>query len=185
MGKIEQKIRNSKLQKTILLTLETVGLTALALLAPNVIFALKKMGIITHKREIESIKRTRQRMYEKGLISLKNENVGITNSGRAYLYKCLTLGDHKLLNRNKKWDKKWRVLIFDIPESRKSDRDKIRNSLLSIGFSKLQNSVWVYPYDCENIISLLKADTEIGDRVLYMIAEVIENEDELKKHFDL
>jgi CRISPR-associated endonuclease Cas2 len=89
------------------------------------------------------------------------------------------------LNRNKKWDKKWRVLIFDIPESRKSDRDKIRNSLLSIGFSKLQNSVWVYPYDCENIISLLKADTEIGDRVLYIIAEAIENEDELKKHFNL
>jgi hypothetical protein len=71
MGKIEQKIRNSKLQKTILLTLEMGGLTALAIFAPNVIFALKKMGIITHKREIESIKRTQQMMYEKGLISLK------------------------------------------------------------------------------------------------------------------
>ena len=43
MGKIEQKIRNSKLQKTILLTLEMGGLTALAIFAPNVIFALKKI----------------------------------------------------------------------------------------------------------------------------------------------
>jgi DNA-binding transcriptional regulator PaaX len=44
------------------------------------------------------------------------------------------LGDNKELNKNKKWDGKWRVLIFDIPETRRFDRDNIRRALISIGF---------------------------------------------------
>jgi len=50
---------------------------------------------------------------------------------------------------------------------------------------RLQNSVWVYPYDCEDLITLLKADFEIGKEVLYVIADKIENEKVLLKDFGL
>lgn len=85
----------------------------------------------------------------------------------------------------KKWDGKWRILIFDISEKRKRDRDKLRFILRSIGFFKLQNSVWVYPYDCEDLINLLKTDLHIGKAILYIVADKIEYDINLKKRFDL
>ena len=88
-------------------------------------------------------------------------------------------------NRPKRWDSRWRVLIFDIPEYRKSLRDKIRNTLRMIGFVHLQHSVWVYPYDCEDLVALLKADFKVGKDMLYMIVEELEGDYKLKSHFDI
>jgi CRISPR-associated endonuclease Cas2 len=77
------------------------------------------------------------------------------------------------------------MLIFDISEKRRGTRDKVRNTLISIGFIHLQDSVWVYPYDCEDLITLLKADFMIGKDLLYVIADKIENDIELHKKFGL
>ena len=94
----------------------------------------------------------------------------------------LELHDFKL-RKPKRWDRKWRVLIFDIPERRKNLRPKIRYTLLAIGFIRLQDSVWVYPYDCEDLITLLKADFKIGKDLLYLIVDSIENDFPLRSHF--
>ena len=53
------------------------------------------------------------------------------------------------------------------------------------GFLCIQGSVWVYPYDCEDLVALLKADLHIGKDVLYTIVEKIENDAWIKKHFNL
>ena len=89
------------------------------------------------------------------------------------------------LTRKKKWDKRWRVVIFDIPEIRRKTRDQLRKTMREAGFYHLQDSVWLYPYDCEDFITLLKADLKIGNAVLYLIVEQIENDKHLKSHFDL
>lgn len=185
MGKMERKVKISKVQEIILESIKVTSVLSAAMLAPNILRTMKKLGLKLHKRQLESIKRSQRILIERGLIKANNEQIAITPRGRAYLNKCLALGEVRKLNNSKKWDKKWRILIFDIPESRRFDRDNIRNSLISVGFLKLQNSVWVYPYDCENIISLLKADSEIGDNMLYIIAHSIENEEEIKKYFNL
>ena len=52
-------------------------------------------------------------------------------------------------------------------------------------FVRLQDSVWIYPYDCEDIITLLKADFQIGKDMLYMIVEMLEYDKRLRNHFDL
>jgi len=57
--------------------------------------------------------------------------------------------------------------------------------LKAIGFVQLQKSVWVFPYDCEDLIILLKADFKVGKDVLYMIVDKIENDREIKKVFNL
>lgn len=51
---------------------------------------------------------------------------------------------------NKKWDKKWRMLIFDIEERKRRDRNILRNKLYSLGFGKLQKSVYISPFAIEN-----------------------------------
>ena len=77
------------------------------------------------------------------------------------------------------------MVIFDIKESRKKTRALLRATLRQIGFIRLQNSVWIYPYDCEDLISLLKADFKIGKDILYMIVEKLENDWHLRKSFNL
>lgn len=47
----------------------------------------------------------------------------------------------------KPWDKRWRVVIFDISELNKRIRDSLRNKLRELGFGMMQESVWVTPYD--------------------------------------
>ena len=53
------------------------------------------------------------------------------------------------------------------------------------GFLRLQDSVWVYPYDCEDFVALLKADLRLGREMLYIIAEKIENDGWLRQEFNL
>ena len=47
-----------------------------------------------------------------------------------------------------KWDGKWRMVIWDIPEKRRKARDLLRYELKQLGFEKIQNSVWASKKDC-------------------------------------
>lgn len=85
----------------------------------------------------------------------------------------------------KRWDRHWRVVIFDIPERRKSVRARLRRFMKEYGFVRLQDSVWIYPYDCEDLIALAKAHFHIGADVLYMIVERLERDNHLRQHFSL
>jgi len=77
----------------------------------------------------------------------------VIKHGEVYLQ--LTSMGKKKLNRRfsllnlqkKKWDKKWRIVIFDIAEVDKRIRDKLRQKLKELGFGMLQQSVWITPYD--------------------------------------
>lgn len=89
------------------------------------------------------------------------------------------------LTKKRKWDRRWRVVIFDIPERRKSVRNRLRRFMHEYGFVRLQDSVWVYPHDCEDLIALAKAEFRIGADVLYMIVERIERDTHLRIHFGL
>lgn len=182
---VEKRAKKAKIRQIILESVKLTGYIGIAAFAPKVFSQMKRMGLVTHPRQIESIKRSKDKLIEKGLLELKNDRLSITQHGRRYLLKCLSLGDNKELNKKKKWDKKWRVIIFDIPETRRFDRDNIRQALISLGFLRLQDSVWVYPYNCEDLINLLKTDTETEKDVIYMIVDQVENDEQIKKHFDL
>jgi DNA-binding transcriptional regulator PaaX len=85
----------------------------------------------------------------------------------------------------RKWDGKYRVIIFDIPEFKSKLRWALRRQLMEWGFVKLQNSVWVFPYECQEIITLLKTDFGLVRNVIYMTVDSIENDRWLKDEFDL
>ena len=88
-------------------------------------------------------------------------------------------------NKNKKWDGKWRVVIFDIPEKDKHLRNYFRSFLINLDFKKLQNSVWVAPYDdFEEIQDMIKSYS-IAQYVVLMIVNKISNDLLFKKKFDL
>lgn len=51
---------------------------------------------------------------------------------------------------DKKWDGKWRIVVFDIPEQKRLVRDLFRRNLKKWGLKHLQKSVWVSKRDIFN-----------------------------------
>jgi DNA-binding transcriptional regulator PaaX len=91
----------------------------------------------------------------------------------------------KLKIKKQKWDGKWRIIIFDIPENRHKFRDNIRKSLLNLGFVKLQKSVWITPYDIiDDLYNIIPGFRE-GDWFEYAEAKYISSENKLKEYFGL
>ena len=87
------------------------------------------------------------------------------------------------ISKPKKWDRKWRIVIYDIADDKKNEREFIRRKLVELGFLKIQESVWVYPFDCLNEISFLKGLFFLSPYVQYIVAERIETEIDLIKEF--
>lgn len=187
MSKLEEKSRKrskkKNLQQIILDTVAITGLLTIGLLAPNVIGAMDKLGLIPNRRQKEYISSSASKMVKKGLLKYNGKFYELTSSGKERLTKW-EFTNFKL-HKPKKWDRKWRVIIFDIPDKKRRVRDQIRYLFKTAGLYLLQESVWVYPYDCEDIIALLKTDFGVGKNLLYLIVEEIENDKHLREAFDL
>lgn len=50
----------------------------------------------------------------------------------------------------RRWDARWRMVIFDVPNTKKRERELFRRKLTDLGFLALQKSVFVHPYPCED-----------------------------------
>src|SRR3990167_1742090 len=59
------------------------------------------------------------------------------------------------LPRAKRWDGKWRIVLFDIPEPKKKIRDSLRRKLKALGFLEFQKSVFIYPFPCRDEINFV------------------------------
>jgi CRISPR/Cas system-associated endoribonuclease Cas2 len=180
--RVETRSKKANIKSLILQTASIAGMIGMTAVAPGVLIAMKRLGLTPHYRQIESIEASKNKLIQNGYLCVKNKSLQLTKKGRVYMLRH-TFYPHKKVS--KKWDRKWRVLIFDIPEKHRFARDQIRIALLNIGFVRLQNSVWVYPYNCEDLVSLLKADLELGKDLLYMIVDTIEEDGTLRKHFKL
>ena len=84
----------------------------------------------------------------------------------------------------KQWDRKWRLLLFDIPESKKRIRDALRRKLKNLGFLEFQKSVFIYPYPCEDEINFIINFFNIEGYAYYLEAP-ISPDDDFRKHFNL
>ena len=90
------------------------------------------------------------------------------------------------IKNNGKWDKTWRVVIFDIPQELHKERIRLRSKLKSLGFAALQKSVLVFPYSCEEEVGDICSVLGVSDYVDVIVAKSIgSREKELTKIFNL
>lgn len=179
---LKKRMRRTALQSAILSSLEVAGVVTIAIMAPNI---LQLLGKRYKRSDNVKIRNAVGRLATKGLVTISahggDRRITLTQRGRAYLNN----NENYKVDRPRKWDKKWRMVIFDIPETRKIHRRHLKRMLEEIGFERLQDSVWVFPYDCEDLIALLKANYGLGKEVLYIIADTIERDSDIRKKFDL
>lgn len=180
----------SKVKEAILATLAIGGVVALAVVAPNAVQLLKYVIKDEHQKHnrLAYLRRVINSLVDKRMIiKIRNDRgqtlLRITKEGRQELKRYLT--QELKIEKPRRWDGKYRLIIFDIKEIRRKTRDELRKWLEHLGFKRLQNSVWVYPYECREVIVLLKSQFKIGKDVLYITADEIENDHWLRSDFNL
>ena len=192
MGSMETEAHRQRrrrfLRDVLLASIAVSGLILVTAITPNALGHLRHLPALKRAQIRYKAKTALGRLAMQGLIVFEKRGgknyARITPAGR----RALAFEEQKVALRNRKkrrWDRQWRVIVFDIPERRRRTRDRLRAIMRSLGFAHLQDSVWVYPYDCEDFVALLKADLKIGAAVLYMIVEHIENDKHLRSHFNL
>lgn len=170
------------------------GILAFGAVAPG---ALGVIGKIFKDRQIK--KREKYRKIWRSFYELKKKRIfefieekdgylvyRITNKGKEKIKKLIF--NKITIDQPKRWDKKWRLVIFDIPETRYKTRTVFRNKLKEMGFYQCQKSVWIYPFHCLEEIEFLKKILnikpfvklflieEMGDgKVLYYFRDLLKN----------
>ncbi|MFA6415069.1 MAG: hypothetical protein WC217_03990 [Candidatus Paceibacterota bacterium] len=190
MGKLEEasrkRRRKQNIQYAVLATIAVTGFVAFAAVAGNALQLLRylpKEKYNFHHRAKSAAGRLVAKKYAVWVERDGKKFLRITPKGR----KAFEFEQAKVVlgNQKKKWDGRWRMIVFDIPERRRAVRFRLRAVMREIGFVRLQDSVWVYPYDCEDFVALLKTELKIGKDVLYAIADTIEHDKGLRRHFNL
>lgn len=82
------------------------------------------------------------------------------------------------------WDGRWRIVMFDIPESKRRGRVVLTDKLKHLGFLQFQKSVWIYPYPCEDEIDFVTEFFGVAPYV-NLISVKMENDKHLRRNFKL
>ncbi len=194
MNEKEIKLKRGQLYWYIL---EIIGLTLIAggnPLRPTLSLSVREIIKILKevKRlnvEEEKIKKSLKSLERKEIINLeeKDDQVFVQlkdkNNPTVMKYSIKALLDFK--KKEKKWNGKWFLVFFDVPEIQKNKRNYLRNFLIKIGFYQYQKSVYIFPYECEKEVTLIKKIVEGAKYMKYIIAEKIEDESSIKTFFNL
>lgn len=72
------------------------------------------------------------------------------------------------------WDGYWRVILLDLPESRKSERESLRYLLKKAGFVCLKNSAWISPYPFEHLFTNIKKDLGLTTELMILVTRHVD-----------
>lgn len=116
-----------------------------------------------------TIRQSIRRLQKQGFVEKKDLKYVLTAKGRE-------LAGY-ILNRRKvqgrKWDGKYRVVIFDIPENKRRIRDWLREELYLLDYKKLQESVFIGKYALpDDLVEGIKR-YKIGNHVNYLLVDKV------------
>ena len=122
-------------------------------------------------------------LYRQKLIYDKNGQICLTNKGEGKLFRFYL--NNLSIPKPKQWDKRWRMVLFDIPAEKRKTRDALRFTLHKLGFVQFQKSAWLYPFPCEKEINFIIDYFNINKHVEILTITSITNESKFKKLFKL
>lgn len=180
-----KKFKRDEIKEIVLSTLLAVGFITIALAAPNAVQIFKYFKPKS-AYERERIKNSIYRLQKQGLIKRKDNMDGyfvLTANGkaRAMRYKI----EETKIQRQKRWDGKWRLVMFDVPEEKKRARQAINYSLKKIGCTHYQKSVFITPFPCEKEIDFVGDTFGAREHIRIVVAERVEGDSAFKNKFGL
>jgi DNA-binding transcriptional regulator PaaX len=167
----------------------TSGLLATVLVAPNIVQILDK-PLTRYYKKLD--KKDREKEYKQLLGYMKKR--GLIDY-RPYDFNGIKLTDAGVkraesadlenieITKPNTWDKKWRLVFFDIPESHKTARDYLSQKLKELGFIQMQKSVWIHPFPCRDEVAAIAQQYQVRKYVTYVETSLIDAQDQLLKTF--
>lgn len=187
--------KNGEISRIILKSILYTGAIAIAATSPQLGYRImpKLIKYLAWKQKQKKLDEKRfynafSRLRKRGLIKMdyqgKQMHISLTDEGKKYVKDNQV--DYLEIKKPWRWDKKWRVLIFDIKEKQRIKREALRGKLKELGLFKLQDSVWVCPYNFQKEISILRNFFGLGkDEMKVIIASEIEDDGEVRQFFNL
>ena len=125
-----------------------------------------------------ALTRSLKGLREAGLVehvhSGQNDYARLTKSGRAKATSYKLEAKSSLVSPN--WDGKWRIILLDLPESRKNERESLRYLLKKAGLVCLKNSAWISPYPFEHLFLNIKKDLNLGTELMIIVTDSLDEE---------
>ncbi len=183
---------NTNFTKDTLLKIAAIGLiTVAAATSPFVFRTIVKYYFREKSKELAR-KRARKlaELRKRKLIEWKEMPDGSLKITLSHLGKKV-VRQYKLeemkLKVPKKWDRQWRIVMYDIPNRQRKASEAFRKKIKEMGLYRLQKSVWVAPYNCFEELEFLCSvfDINIDRHLCYFKVPTIPKEKEVRKFFNL
>ena len=128
-----------------------------------------------------ALTRSVKNLVDSGCIEIHSSDnqkyLRLTKKGKSKL-NCIKLeGEEALVPRT--WDGFWRIIILDIPENRKSEREALRYLLKKANFVCVKNTVWVSPHPYEHLFTNIKKDLNLGTELMILVTNKLDEETNL------
>ncbi len=125
-----------------------------------------------------AITRSLKGLKDAGLIeqvsSPQNEYARLTKDGKRKMHSLELENETTLANTS--WDGFWRIILLDLPENRKSERESLRYLLKKAGFMCLKNSAWISPFPYEHLFANIKKDLGLTTEIMIIVTEFVDEE---------
>jgi len=125
------------------------------------------------KKKRESFRKLVSYLKIRGYLNIKDTKnrkaIMITPKGIGKILR-IKISSRKMKKRS---DKKWQMVLFDIPEQRRKERDLFRKQLKYLGYQRLQKSIWVCPYDVLKLTQQLIKNYKLDRFVRLLLVEEI------------
>lgn len=177
-----KKYEHGEIAGIILSVLLIAGIVVIAATMPNAV-QLFKYFKPKNAYERTRIKQSITHLEKQGFVKRRGEGFMLTTKGikKATYYKIRSMR----IARQKIWDKKWRLIMFDVPEKKKIARRAISHTLKELGCAQYQKSVFITPFPCEKEIDIVGDYFEVRKHIKIVLAEKVESEDVIKKTFNV
>ena len=188
--RVKQRAKRNQIRDSILLSAYVAIGASMMVMMPNAMRLLKQVEKVVgpSPRLKRRVSQKYSELIAQGIFKRTHSSCGsrieLTEKGKV-LAEELTLKDELRPEKQKKWDYRWRIIMFDVWERRRKVRDELRHTLKEFGFIKVQNSAWAYPYPCEKLLIFLRAHLKLGHSILYIVADEIEHDEQFRRHFKL
>lgn len=176
----------SAIVKDVLKWLAVAGAVSVAATSPYFTVNIVKGFSDGRKYPKEKVRDTFYRLKKGGYINIQQRNhqmfISLTGEGKKKAGRFQI--DSLEIKKPKKWDGLWRLVIFDIPQLKRVQRNVFRGKLIELGFKPLQKSIWICPYDCKDEIGLLRDFFGLSEKEIRLItAKDIENDFHFREIF--
>ena len=128
------------------------------------------------KKPKYAINRSLKGLRDAGLIeslsSEQNDYARLTKEGKKKAYSLKLENDASLVST--KWDGFWRIIVLDLPEDRKKEREALRYLLKKAGFVCVKNSVWASMYPFEHLFTNIKNDLDLTTEMIIIVTDKVD-----------